>query len=374
VIGRFCARVSAWRNHQGQRSASVPLYRLNESEISPVTQTSFPQLRFRERDDLQRLLRMNIEVISPQTLIIAEEFGEWSRSQRRIDLLGIDKEANLVVIELKRTDDGAHMDLQAIRYAAMVARMTFDEASAAYSRFLDSEGSEADARREMLKFLGWTDPADGEFARNVRIILAAGDFSPEITSTVLWLNERDLDITCVRLRPYQLGEQILLGVEQIIPLPEAADYQVQIRNKAREDRATNPPGGERIRYKLVLGEQTLGPLLKRYLVLELVRYLVSSGKTPEELIAATGRGNLWAVEEGFIVGEEFRARLAMNHPGIDARYPQRYFTADDQLFHIGPRTYALINQWGTQTVPTMERLLAAFPEQPISFSVHDSVP
>jgi hypothetical protein len=317
---------------------------------------------------------MNIEVISPQTLIIAEEFGEWSRSQRRIDLLGIDKEANLVVIELKRTDDGAHMDLQAIRYAAMVARMTFDEASAAYSRFLDSEGSEADARREMLKFLGWTDPADGEFARNVRIILAAGDFSPEITSTVLWLNERDLDITCVRLRPYQLGEQILLGVEQIIPLPEAADYQVQIRNKAREDRATNPPGGERIRYKLVLGEQTLGPLLKRYLVLELVRYLVSSGKTPEELIAATGRGNLWAVEEGFIVGEEFRARLAMNHPGIDARYPQRYFTADNQLFHIGPRTYALINQWGTQTVPTMERLLAAFPEQPISFSVHDSVP
>ena len=35
------------------------------------------------------------------------------------NLLCIDREANLVVVELKRTEDGGHMDLQAIRYAAM---------------------------------------------------------------------------------------------------------------------------------------------------------------------------------------------------------------------------------------------------------------
>lgn len=36
-------------------------------------------------------------------MVIAEEFGEWEDSKRRIDLLGLDREANLVVIELKRT-------------------------------------------------------------------------------------------------------------------------------------------------------------------------------------------------------------------------------------------------------------------------------
>jgi hypothetical protein len=349
----------------------VPLYTLSTEEISAVKQTSFPDLRLRERGDLQRLLRANIEVISPDTLVIAEEFGDWDRIQRRIDLLGIDKEANLVVIELKRSDDGAHMELQAVRYAAMIARMTFDEAIAVYRRFLTSKESDTDARRAILDFLGWADPADGEFARNVRIILAAGDFSPEITSTVLWLNERDLDITCVRLRPYQLGEQLLLNVEQIIPLPEATDYQVQIRNKAREDRSTNSISGERIRYDLVLGERIVGPLLKRHLVYELVRYLIEKGKTPNELVTATGRSNLWAVEEGYVEGVEFRVRLASKHAGIDTRFPQRYFTADEQLFHLGSQTYALINQWGMQTVPTLERVLAAFPEQSISFSVHE---
>jgi len=59
-------------------------------------------------------------------LVVSEEFGDWEDSRRRIDLLGIDKAANLVVIELKRTEDGGHMELQAIRYAAMVSKMTFD--------------------------------------------------------------------------------------------------------------------------------------------------------------------------------------------------------------------------------------------------------
>jgi hypothetical protein len=35
---------------------------------------------------LQRLLRNQIEVISPETLIVSEEFGEWEESKRRIDL------------------------------------------------------------------------------------------------------------------------------------------------------------------------------------------------------------------------------------------------------------------------------------------------
>jgi hypothetical protein len=58
--------------------------------------------------------------------VIAEEFSEWEDSRRRIDLLGGDRDGNLVVIELKRTEDGGHMELQAIRYAAMVSALTME--------------------------------------------------------------------------------------------------------------------------------------------------------------------------------------------------------------------------------------------------------
>jgi len=74
--------------------------------------------------------------ITPRAGSTGEVTGEVTPSRRRIDLLGIDDQANLVVIELKRTEDGGAMDLQAIRYAAMVSAMTFAKAVETYDKYL----------------------------------------------------------------------------------------------------------------------------------------------------------------------------------------------------------------------------------------------
>jgi RecB family endonuclease NucS len=91
----------------------MPLYEVTADQLKRIEETSFREARIRERADLQRLLRSQIEIVLPDALVIAEEFGEWEESRRRIDLLAIDKDANLVVVELKRTEDGGHMELQA---------------------------------------------------------------------------------------------------------------------------------------------------------------------------------------------------------------------------------------------------------------------
>ena len=65
--------------------------------------------------------------------MVAEEFGNWEDARRRIDLLALDKNGRLVVIEIKRTDDGGHMELRSIRYAAMVSSMGFTEVLEAYT-------------------------------------------------------------------------------------------------------------------------------------------------------------------------------------------------------------------------------------------------
>ena len=56
--------------------------------------------------------------------MISTEFHSWD-CNRSIDILCIDTNGDLVVVELKRSKD-AHMELQALRYAAMVSNMTFD--------------------------------------------------------------------------------------------------------------------------------------------------------------------------------------------------------------------------------------------------------
>jgi hypothetical protein len=214
----------------------MPLYELTDSSITPLAPTSFAERGVAERAGIQRHLRDSINVIDGDLLIVAEEFGDWEDSRRRIDLLAVDRDANLVVLELKRTEDGGHLELQAIRYAAMISSMTFEQAAQAYGRYLRARGGSEDPQAALLEFLGWEEPDEDRFGQEVRIVLVSAEFSKEITTSVIWLNSHGLDIRCVRLKPYLLGERLVLDVEQIIPLQEAEAYQIHLREKAEKER------------------------------------------------------------------------------------------------------------------------------------------
>jgi hypothetical protein len=45
-----------------------------------------------------------------------------------------------------------------------------------------------------------------------------------------------LDIRCVRIKPYRDGQRVLVDVQQVLPLPEAQDYTVHLREKAERER------------------------------------------------------------------------------------------------------------------------------------------
>src|SRR5215471_1819721 len=162
----------------------MPIYEFTKTGVTSLNEATFNSVGLQERRDLQRLLREHIDVIALDTLIIAEEFGEWEDSRRRIDLLGIDKDANLVVIELKRTEDAGHMELQAIRYAAMVSTMTFEKAADVFGEYLQRQGKDQDSKQTILDFLDWDEGNDNEFAQDVRIVLASAEFNRELTSAV----------------------------------------------------------------------------------------------------------------------------------------------------------------------------------------------
>jgi hypothetical protein len=214
----------------------MSIFEFTTDRLIELKATTFAAHGLKERGDLQRLLRDQIEVIDPDVLIVSEEFRDWEDSNRRIDLLGIDSDANLVVIELKRTEDGGHMELQALRYAAMVSKMTFDKVVEVFEDYLANLGRHDSARERLLNFLQWDTPNEDQFAQEVRIVLASAEFSKELTSAVLWLNEYELDIRCVRLRPFRDGNRIFLDVQQVIPLPEASEYFVNLRQKREVER------------------------------------------------------------------------------------------------------------------------------------------
>ncbi len=349
----------------------MAIYHLSDDRLDDLPPTTFGAVGIRERDDLQRLLRSQVEVISPNTLVIAEEFGGWEDSRRRIDLLGIDTDANLVVIELKRTEDGGHMELQAVRYAAMVSAMTFDRAVEVYDDYLQKTDSELEAKSSLLEFLDWDDPDKELFAQDTRIVLVAADFSKELTTVVMWLNERDIDIRCIRLKPYRDGERLMLDVQQIIPLPEAEEYRVQIKAKQQRERQARKFNPDFTKYDVTVGDETYERLSKRGAIFTVVRYLCELGHAPDEIaVAVTWKKNsMFRSVGGTVSATDFvsMAEAAAKSEGRSFE-AKRFFCGDDELIVANGNTYAFSNQWGSRTTEAIDLLIKAFPDIDIEYA------
>jgi len=344
----------------------MPIFHFSREQIQPLDSTAFGAVRMLERADLQRLLRDRLDVIVPDAMLLTEEFGEWADSKRRIDLLAIDRDARLVVIELKRTDDAGHVELQALRYAAMISTMTFDQAVDAHAAYLKRHSRDDDARRAILEFLSWDESTSGDFGSDVRIVLVAPDFQREITTTVLWLNEHDLDIRCVRIQPYLFNGAVLVDVQQVIPLPEAADYQIRLRERNEQRRAaTLMAERDRTKFEVTVRNVPYGALNKRRAILIVTRGLVAAGISPEEMMQAVPeRGDRFFVSaDGDLDAIEFANAVSGARATQGRTFdPARWFCERDELIHFGGRTYAVSNQWGLGTDATLRALVSRFPQ------------
>jgi hypothetical protein len=350
----------------------MPIYEFTNAGISRLEETNFSLAGLHERRDLQRLLRQNVEVIVSDALVIAEEFGDWEDSRRRIDLLALDKSANVVVIELKRTEDGGHMELQAIRYASMVSAMTFEQAVDIFGRYLKAVGRQSeDPRETILDFLSWEEPDEDLFAQDVRIVLASAEFSKEITSSVLWLIDHGIDIRCVRLKPYMLAGRTLVDVQQIVPLPEAADYQIQVREKAQKERAARVSNADFTRFDVKIGDEVHRAVWKRNAVYLICKRLCESGIAPDEIAALfTWRNNAFYAVEGTVGVPEFeKLALEKAESGGPAFDPPRWFCDEGELFQANGKTYAFSKMWGGKGWhKAMELLKEKYPQFKIEFS------
>jgi len=323
---------------------------------------------FREREDLQRILKDSISVIEQNLLILAEEFSQWEDSRRRVDLLALDREGSLVVIELKRTEDGGHMELQAIRYAAMVSTLSFQQAVNAHAEFLKTENAEAEAA--LLEFLGESEPPEN-FGQTVRIVLVSPDFSRELTTAVLWLNSNGLDIRCVRIRPYQLDGRTLLEIDQIIPLLEAQDYTVRLKEKQEEARQAAESTNDYSRYDLTVNGQRFEKLNKRRLIWQVVASAVQSGLTLDALSSIIPARKM-VIVDGHPRGDAFleAAQVAHNAAGFVFE-PKRFFIDDDHLIDYDDKTMALSKMWGLPSLPLLDEIIRAIPSANISYKRAD---
>ena len=192
-----------------------------------VAEVEFAHLGLHEQSDIQEWVAANPGILGDDLLIVAKEFNNFDRTNERLDLLAVDADGKLVIIELKRDYSGINAHWQAIKYASYLRHATHKDV---VSMLRNHESiSESNAEERLIEHTSSGTLED--LNSDQRIILASHRFAREVTSAVLWLNEKALVenlITCIQLIPHQDGDSLYVQTNTIIPVLGTEPYTIQV--------------------------------------------------------------------------------------------------------------------------------------------------
>ncbi len=147
--------------------------------------------------------------------------------------------------------------------------MILEQTIEAHKAYLKKRMIEDDARKRIQQHLEITETGEIN-SEKTRIVLVSAGFSIELTTSVMWLNDNfGMDIKCIRLRPYENGKEQLVESSQIIPLPEAAAYMVQFKerktevSKKQSQKGYWVPGGNAFQERIDSAPERFQPDLNR---------------------------------------------------------------------------------------------------------------
>lgn len=247
--------------HQSFRRHEMFIINTKEKRAVGLARKSFSELNMSERYDLQEWIVDNPEILGERLLIIQKEFAGFSDTKERLDLLALDENGKLVIIENKLDDSGRDVSWQALKYASYCAALAKNEICEIYQKYL---GEQVKAEEMLCDFY---DEADYEniklnpIGADQRMIFVAANFRKEVTSTVLWLREHNIDIKCIKLTPYVHNAELFLDTEQILPIQDIGDYQIKLSAKRQEDIISQNSESSRAKQNYAFWEKAL-PVLR----------------------------------------------------------------------------------------------------------------
>lgn len=197
----------------------MKLFTINKNgKLIPYKEHDFEKIK--QEEDLEVLLENNPEYFfeGSKVLIIGRQVT--TNLNTFIDLLGVDKAGNTVVIELKRGKTPRETVAQLLEYVSFVENLDYYQLNEIFQDYSGEESSLEDYHRQYFQ-----NELDEKvsFNKSVKLIIVAQEISKEIKQTALFLRKKGIDIYCMEFKYFetQSGEKIIssdfvVGEEELI--------------------------------------------------------------------------------------------------------------------------------------------------------------
>lgn len=223
--------------------ASEMVFTVNGAAATPAIRVGLAEAGLKEREHLQEWVLQHPQILGDDVKVITFEFGRWTGSgsnveRDRLDVLGVDVDGRLVVVELKRDKAPDTVDMQALKYAALVSRFTREDVDKVHAQYLSRRRGEPVTPDEAAVELDEWATITEESLRVPRLMLMASSFPRTVTATVVFLHQQlGLDVQLLAFQAYKTAESVLLTVSQHYPPPDVEEFVLSPEvNEAKQQR------------------------------------------------------------------------------------------------------------------------------------------
>ena len=207
--------------------------KLSSKEAEKLEIINFSDLKLKERFDIEIWVKNNPSILKEDLLIVSEQI--ILPSGRQPDLIALDREGNLVIIELKRDDSGRDVYWQTVTYAAQFSEYSYLDIIEMYEDYRDKNEIDGTSCQELIE--DFIEVEIEKLNQKQRLIMASKEFHQDVLKASLWLLDYGIDLKVIKLTPYKYEDDLLLlDSEVLIPTPGVEDY---IRNKVDKIKKTD---------------------------------------------------------------------------------------------------------------------------------------
>ena len=214
---------------------------------SEVVEPSGIVASFLREEDLEREIVHCPALLGEELLVLGSQLAEFAEDRDRLDVLMLDRDGELVLVELKVSDNFRVTDLQALAYAGAYASASTEDLARTFQKTLSrTESRDVPVDEAVRRIVDWVSDID-EFAewtpsQRVRIKLVAPSFPQRVLTTVKWLSDvYAMPVEAIRVQMFELeaGRTRHLSFERLLPMPTDDQFGMTLRQSQQRPLAAS---------------------------------------------------------------------------------------------------------------------------------------
>jgi hypothetical protein len=203
-----------------------------DGKMIPYQQKKFQD--FYIESDLENLLENNPEYFFEDSRILIIGRQVTTNLNTAIDLLGIDKSGNLVVIELKRDKTNRETLAQILEYASFVEKLDYSQLNEIFQNY---SGDESSLEIYHTQYFKENLEENVSFNKSTKLVIVAQEITKEIRQTSLFLRQKGIDIYCASFKYFKSkNEEQIISIEFVVGEDEFLRGKIQTSSLPKTSR------------------------------------------------------------------------------------------------------------------------------------------